>query len=116
MLRLASDGDVKGSILRGLFLRQPDIDLVRVQDVGLRTASDPVILEWAAAHGRILISHDRKTMTKYAYERVRSRLPLPGVFLIRKRTSIGGIIDEIVTVYECSNQDEWKDRVTFLPL
>ncbi len=33
MLRLASDADVHGDILRGLRRRRPEIDLVRVQDV-----------------------------------------------------------------------------------
>ena len=32
MLRLASDADVHGEIIRGLRRRSPSIDLVRVQD------------------------------------------------------------------------------------
>lgn len=32
MLRLASDADVHGEIVRGLRRRRPEIDLVRVQD------------------------------------------------------------------------------------
>jgi predicted nuclease of predicted toxin-antitoxin system len=38
------------------------LDLVRVQEVGLRTADDPDILEWAAAQGRVLVTRDRDTM------------------------------------------------------
>ncbi len=33
MLRLASDVDVHGAILRGLWRHNPDIDLARVQDI-----------------------------------------------------------------------------------
>ena len=33
MLRLASDADVHGEIIRGLRRRSPEIDLIRVQDV-----------------------------------------------------------------------------------
>ena len=36
MLRLASDADVHGDILRGLQRRLPEIDLVRVQDAHSR--------------------------------------------------------------------------------
>ena len=36
MLRLLSDENFNGDIVRGLGLRQPDLDLLRVQDVGLR--------------------------------------------------------------------------------
>jgi hypothetical protein len=40
MLRLASDADFNADILRGLFRRQPDLNLIRVRDVGLQTADD----------------------------------------------------------------------------
>jgi hypothetical protein len=48
MLPLVADEDVHGDIIRGLRRRQPTIDLVRVQDVGLDNTPDPQVLEWAA--------------------------------------------------------------------
>jgi hypothetical protein len=44
MLRLISDQNFNGPILRGLLRRQPDLHLVRAFDVGLATATDPVLL------------------------------------------------------------------------
>ena len=70
MLRLLSDENFNGDIIRGLFLRQPDIELLRVQDVGLREVDDPEILCWAAANDRIVLTHDRATMPDFAYERL----------------------------------------------
>ena len=35
MLRLLADENFNGDVLRALLLRQPDLDIVRVQDVGL---------------------------------------------------------------------------------
>jgi predicted nuclease of predicted toxin-antitoxin system len=116
MLRLASDADFNGDVLRGLLRRRPDLDIVRAQDVGLRTAEDPAILAWAATEGRILLTHDRSTMPDFAYERVRAGLPMPGVFVIRNKPPLGEMIEEILLVTECSSQEEWKDRVEFLPL
>ena len=49
-------------------LWEPTLDIVRVQDVGLRTASDPDILAWAASEGRILLTHDRKESGKLALQ------------------------------------------------
>jgi hypothetical protein len=54
MLRLISDHNFSGRILRGVGRRIPNLDLVRAFDAGLATAPDPVLLEWAAAEGRIL--------------------------------------------------------------
>ena len=45
-MRLASDENFNGEIVRGLFRRCADIDLVRVQDVGLTGRDDPAVLEW----------------------------------------------------------------------
>jgi len=69
MLRLATDADFNGVVYRALLRELPDLDMVRVQDVGLRIAEDPDILAWAAVEGRILLTHDRDTMTDYAYQR-----------------------------------------------
>ena len=116
MLRLASDTNFNGHVLRGLFRRQPGLDLVLIQDVGLRTADDPTILEWAAAEGRILLTHDQKTVPHSAYERVVAGAAMPGVFVIRNKPPLGDMIDEILLMAECSSQDEWANRVEFLPL
>jgi predicted nuclease of predicted toxin-antitoxin system len=109
MLRLASDADFNGDVLRGLFQRRPDLNLIRVQDVGLRTADDENILEWAAIGGRILLTHDRTTLPNFAYERVKVGRPMPGVFVMRNKQPLGNLIDEILLVALCSDQDEWKD-------
>jgi hypothetical protein len=55
-------------------------------------------------------------MTNFAYERMRSGQPMPGVFVIRNKPPLGRMIDEILLVALCSSQEEWKDRVEFLPL
>ena len=116
MLRLASDADVHGDVVRGLRRREPGIDLVRVQDAGLRTADDIAILEWAAGEGRVLITRDRKTLLGTAYERVQAGLPMPGVIVLLNRLLMGQAIEQILIVAECSTLAEMKDRVVFLPL
>ena len=45
MLRLAADENLNGDIVRGLLRRNPQVDIVRVQDVGLSGANDPAVLE-----------------------------------------------------------------------
>jgi predicted nuclease of predicted toxin-antitoxin system len=72
MLRFLADENFNNDILRGLLRRQPDLDVVRVQDIGLSGAADPTLLGWAAQQGRIILTHDVTTMTRYAYERVQA--------------------------------------------
>jgi Domain of unknown function (DUF5615) len=117
MLRLAADAAFNGKAFAALRRREPALDMVRVQDVGLRTAPDPDVLAWAASEDRILLTHDRKTMPEHAYDRVRAGLPMPGVFVIRDQTKrIGDMVDEILLVAHCSEQHEWANKVEHLPL
>src|SRR5919202_2878705 len=102
MLLLAADENFNGNIVRGLLRRQPTLDLVRLQDVGLSGADDPVVLAWAAQEGRVLLTHDVSTMTRYAYERVQAGQPMPGVFEVSRELLIGQAIEEILLVAECS--------------
>lgn len=116
MLRLLADENFNGDVVRGLLLRQPDLELVRVQDVGLLGAEDPDILAWAAENDRIVLTHDFATMIDFAYERVAAGDGMPGVFLIQERFPVGRAIDEILLTNECSEHAEWNGRVVHLPL
>ena len=93
MLRLLSDENFNGEIVRGLLRREADLDLVRVQEVGLLGADDPSILVWAAENHRVLLTHDRATIPGFAYERVLAGKPMPGVMVIDDRAAIGSVID-----------------------
>jgi len=68
MLRLIADENLNGAIVRGLLAREPELDLVRTQDVGFSGIDDQEILEWAASEGRVVLTQDIRTMPKYAYE------------------------------------------------
>jgi hypothetical protein len=116
MLRLVADENFDGSIVRGLRRRNPDLDIVRIQDVGLSGIDDPTVLEWSAHEGRVLLTHDVTTITHYAYERSRVGLPMPGVFEVNLNASIGQIIDDILLLATCSLEGEWEAQVLYLPL
>jgi hypothetical protein len=104
MLRLISDHNFSGRILRGIGRRIPNLDLVRAFEGGLATAPDPVLLEWAAVQDRILLTHDVNTVPGFAYDRVRGALGMPGVFLVDAHMAIGKAIEELVVVIACSSQ------------
>ena len=116
MLRLAADENFNNDIVRGLWRRESELDIVRIQDVGLSGADDPTVLEWAAREGRVLLTHDVTTMTRYAYERVRAGQPMPGVFEVSRAVPIGLAIEDILLLAECSLEGEWEGQVRYLPL
>jgi hypothetical protein len=116
MLRLAADENFNNNIVRGLLHRQPELDIVRIQDVGLSGADDPTALEWAARENRVFLTHDASTITKYAYERVRAGQPMPGVFEASRDVPAGRAIEDILLLAVCSLDGEWEGQVRYLPL
>lgn len=72
--RFLADENIDPDLVLGLKRRIGGIDIVRVQDVGLRTLDDPTILQWAADEGRVLISRDIKTIPTFAHDRVTAGL------------------------------------------
>lgn len=82
----------------------------------MRELDDPAILDWAANNERILLTHDRATMPDFAYNRLLKEQPMSGIFLINDRMPIRQAIDELYLLNTCSQKDEWKGIVLYLPL
>lgn len=116
MLRFLADENFNHAIVRGIRRRKPDADVVRVQDVGLTSADDPTVLAWAADTGRVVLTNDVTTMTKYAYARVTAGQSMPGVIEVSRRVPIGKAIDDVVVLIECSLEGEWEGQILYLPL
>jgi hypothetical protein len=116
MIRFLLDENFNGKIVRGLRARQPDVDMIRVQDTEISGVDDPTVLEWAAKEGRILLTHDLDTMTKYANDRIEQGLPMAGVIFVRDTLPIAKVIDDLLTVLGASEASEWENRTDFLPL
>ncbi len=116
MLQFLADEDFNRVIVDGLLARKPDLDIVRAQDVGLARMIDPVVLTWAAERGRVLLTHDVRTMTRFTYERIRAGLPCPGVFVVPQTAPVGRIIDDLLVVAAGSLPNEWEGQVRYLPL
>lgn len=102
MISLLGDENFTQSILDGLLRENPDLDIVRVRDVGLSAQDDPAILAWAAINSRVVLTHDRTTMTRYAYDRIRAGLPMPGVIEVRYSARIGQLVEDLLLLIECS--------------
>ena len=69
-----------------------------------------------AENGRILLTHDRATMPAFAYERVVAGQPMPGIFVVHDRVAVRQALEELLLLDTCSDQDEWKGLVAYVPL
>lgn len=115
-MKLLADENIKRQLVRGMQRRKPDLDIVQARDVALLGRDDPAVLEWAANEGRVLITHDIRTMPDFAYQRVVQGQPMPGVIVIRWSTPVGQAIEELLILVGACLPDELEGRVVHLPL
>lgn len=116
MIRLLADENFNADILRGLRRRVPAVDAPRVQDVGMRSADDETVLAWAAAEGRMVLTHDVSTLIAFARKRLAARQRHSGVVAISQQAPVGAVVADLVLLVECSSDDEWANQILFIPL
>ncbi|MCU0540828.1 MAG: DUF5615 family PIN-like protein [Oscillatoriaceae cyanobacterium Prado104] len=104
-VRFQADADLKQTIIAGVIRRKADIDFQSAKAAGLEGIKDPEVLAIAARDGRVLVTHDRKTMPIEFAEFILSQNS-SGVLIISQNLSIGEAIDALILVWEASNAEE----------
>ena len=89
---------------------------MRIQELGLSGAVDPDILEFAANMGRVVLTHDVNTMTKFAYQRLNVAMLMPGVEAVPDTLSVGRAIEDLTLMILSSLEHEWENQVRYLPI
>ncbi len=116
MLRLLTDENFDENILRGLRRRLSEPDFLSVRDAGFASRPDSFLLEWALQENRTILTHDLKTMTKYAEELVAKGEPMAGLIFVPDQLAIGRAIKDLELVLACYSQSNMRDRIEYLPL
>ena len=114
-IRFQADADFNQNVVRALRRRQPAIDFQTADDAGLRGLDDPEVLAIAAREGRILVSHDRQTMPQHFADFLTTQHS-PGVFILSQYLPIRRAVEELLTVWEATEAEEWNDTIQALPL
>jgi hypothetical protein len=55
-------------------------------------------------------------MVGFAWVRVRTGSPMPGVLALRENVGTGRVIDDILLVAECYDSEQIKHQVVYIPL
>lgn len=113
--RFQADADLDEDIVTGLLRRETYIDFQTAEAAGLRARVDTEVLLLAAREGRLLVSHDRKTMPLHFAQFISDNTS-PGVLIVPQRLSIRSAIEELLMVWAASEAEEWVNRICILPL
>jgi hypothetical protein len=121
VLRYVLDEHLRGPLWRAIQWHNGrgihPLDIVRVGDpADLPLGSDdPAILLWAEREQRILITHDPDTMPEHLEEHLNAGHHVPGIFMIRPRSTLPQIVAFLVDAAYASSLAEWQDCVHFIP-
>ena len=114
-IRFQADADLDQNIVRAPRRRAPALDFQTAHEAGLHGVNDEVVVTRAAREGRILVSHDRRTMPSYfaTFTEVRTSA---GLISISQNFAIMKAVEDLNLIWEASEAEEWVNRLDTLPL
>ena len=113
-VRFQADADLNEDIVTGVLRREPQVDFQTATAAGLRLLSDLEVLTLAAREGRILVSHDRRTMPRAFAGFVASNLS-PGLLIVSQKTDLLAAIAGLLLVWQASEAEEWVNQLGTIP-
>lgn len=91
------------------------MDFVSAQEAGLDGVPDPVLLDRAAAEGRVMVSHDRRTMIDHFRDHLAAGKSSPGLLIVSQGSAIGDVVEALLYVWALSDPAELRDQAYYLP-
>jgi hypothetical protein len=77
---------------------------------------DPAILLWCEQNSFILVTNNRHSMPAHLRDHLAQGRHVPGIFVMNAKMSIGETIEELLLIWGASDEKEYHDRISFLPV
>ncbi len=114
-VRYQADADLNEDIVTGVQRRAPEIDFQTADELELANLPDPAVLALAAREGRILVTHDRRTMPTH-FGRFIEHHRSPGLIVISQKTDILPAIEDLILIWMASEAEEYVNSIFTIPL
>lgn len=113
--RFQADADLNEIILLATIRREAEVDFQTATAAALAGADDLEVLARSANQGRVLVTHDRKTMPRYFFEFIAHK-ESPGLIVIPQSLSVSAAAEDLLLIWSATDAEEWRNRIAFLPL
>jgi hypothetical protein len=77
---------------------------------------DPQILEWCERTGFVLVTNNRRSMPVHLGDHLAQGRHIPGILILNPSLSLGETLDELDIIGCASFENEYQDRIEYLPL
>ncbi len=118
MLKYLIDENLPPIYAEQIRRRRADIVVRSVGEPGApeRGTLDPDILCWCEVNQFVLFTNNRASMPIHLKGHIAKGRHIPGILTLNPSMSIGQTIDELITLAETAFEDEFQDRIDFLPI
>jgi hypothetical protein len=115
MFRFQADADLNQGILLATIRHLPVLEFQSATEAGLAGLTDPQVLALSAAQGRILVTHDMRTMPHHFASFIQGSRS-PGVIVVPQSMRPAQAAEELLLIASATEVAEWVNRIVFLPL
>ena len=117
MRRFLIDENISPEYRTQLLRHEPLLTVLVIGDEGApaRSTPDPEILVWCEQNQFSLVTNNRESMPQHLSDHIAAGHHVPGIFTINRRVSMGLIIEQLILIVGASDEDEYIDRITYIP-
>lgn len=109
-VRFQADNDLDQRIVVATKRLDPAIDFQTATALGLHGLQDPQVLSLAAQQGRVVVSHDRRTLPEHFRKFVEFHTS-PGVIIVSQKLPIGSAAELLHLLWAASEADEYLNTI-----
>ena len=117
-IRFLIDENLSPKLKKAVLHLNPNIDIFRVGDPSAPSLGtlDPEILQYLELSQGALVTDNRKSMPQHLEVHWAGNGHIWGVFWVRPNTELGSLAEELRTIWETTEAEEWIDLVDWIPL
>jgi hypothetical protein len=112
------DENISPAVRNQLLFHEPSLQVACIGDKAAPAygTSDEKILKWIEQTGQILVSRNRRTMPVHLQKHLAAGGSIPGMLLLRRRTSMSELIEELLLIWHASHPEEFQNTIRYVPL
>ena len=114
-LRFQTDADLNQLILHAVIRREPTLDFQTAAAAGFTGLRDPEVLALAAREGRVLVTHDQKTMPRPFAAFIAAETS-PGMLIMPQQLPVATAVEDVLLIWSTRDAEEWRNTIRFPPL
>jgi hypothetical protein len=115
-IRYQADNDLNRLIVRATYRKEPSIDFQTARKAQFDHLDDLTVLQRAASEGRILVTHDKRTIPRHFTSFLEQGNNGPGVLVvIPQDAALRSVVETLVLIWADNTPEDWQNAITIIP-